>query len=106
MEALLASFSILVLFLDRYMITFAFLGHKLVSLSSSVVACVVGLCITLTQALDALSRMEAWSLVVVCILAFILLLNVFLIWRHPQNPTKASFMVRTLTAHKNLLFNF
>ncbi|GAA6226371.1 cationic amino acid transporter 2-like [Lates japonicus] len=62
------------------------------------VACVVGLCITLTQALDALSRMEAWSLVVVCILAFILLLNVFLIWRHPQNPTKASFMVPLLPA--------
>ncbi|CAK6956361.1 cationic amino acid transporter 2-like [Scomber scombrus] len=62
------------------------------------VACVVGLCITLTQALDALSRMKAWSLVIVCILAFILLLNVFIIWRHPQNPHKATFMVPLLPA--------
>ncbi|XP_041652719.1 cationic amino acid transporter 2-like isoform X2 [Cheilinus undulatus] len=57
------------------------------------VACVVALCVTLTQALDALSRMEAWSVAIVCVFAVILLLNTFLIWRQPQNPTKASFMV-------------
>lgn len=60
------------------------------------VACVAGLCITLSQAMDALSRLEVWSVVVVCILAFIVLLNTFLIWRHPQSNVKASFMVRTL----------
>ncbi|XP_069027056.1 cationic amino acid transporter 2-like [Embiotoca jacksoni] len=57
------------------------------------VACVIGLCIILSQALDALSRVEAWSVVLVCILSIIILLNIFFIWRHPQNPTKASFMV-------------
>ncbi|XP_071314189.1 cationic amino acid transporter 2-like [Trachinotus anak] len=62
------------------------------------VACVVALCITLTQAIDALSRVEAWSVAIVCILACILLLITFLIWRHPQNPTKASFMVPLLPA--------
>ncbi|XP_067454975.1 cationic amino acid transporter 2-like [Thunnus thynnus] len=62
------------------------------------VACVIGLCITLTQALDAIARMEAWSLVLVCVLVFIILLSLFFIWRHPQNPTKASFMVPFLPA--------
>uniref|UniRef100_A0A3P8SZW8 Cationic amino acid transporter C-terminal domain-containing protein n=1 Tax=Amphiprion percula TaxID=161767 RepID=A0A3P8SZW8_AMPPE len=60
--------------------------------------CVVVLCIILTQALDALANAEAWSIVLVCIFGVILLLNVFLIWRHPQNPTKASFMVPLLPA--------
>ncbi|XP_031713728.1 cationic amino acid transporter 2 [Anarrhichthys ocellatus] len=62
------------------------------------VACLVALCVVLTQALDALSRLEAWSVVVVCVLAFIVLLNTFLIWRHPQNTAKASFMVPFLPA--------
>uniref|UniRef100_A0A3Q3S4L1 Cationic amino acid transporter 2-like n=1 Tax=Mastacembelus armatus TaxID=205130 RepID=A0A3Q3S4L1_9TELE len=59
---------------------------------------VVAVCVTLTQAIDALSHMEVWSLVLVCILAFMLLLNIFIIWRQPQNPTKASFMVPLLPA--------
>ncbi|XP_070769668.1 cationic amino acid transporter 2-like [Enoplosus armatus] len=62
------------------------------------VACVIALCVTLAQALDALVRVEAWCVAVVCILASILLLNIFLIWRHPQNATKASFMVPLLPA--------
>uniref|UniRef100_A0A7N9AV48 Cationic amino acid transporter 2-like n=1 Tax=Mastacembelus armatus TaxID=205130 RepID=A0A7N9AV48_9TELE len=62
------------------------------------VTIVVALCVTLTQAIDALSHMEVWSLVLVCILAFMLLLNIFIIWRQPQNPTKASFMVPLLPA--------
>ncbi|KAF7661493.1 hypothetical protein LDENG_00260110 [Lucifuga dentata] len=59
---------------------------------------IVALCVLLTQGLNALSRKEAWSLVCVCILAFILVLNIFLIWRHPQNTSKASFMVPLLPA--------
>ncbi|XP_060904686.1 cationic amino acid transporter 2-like [Labrus mixtus] len=62
------------------------------------VACVVALCVTLTQALDALSRLEGWSVAIVCILALILLVNTFIIWRQPQNPTKATFMVPLLPA--------
>ncbi|XP_041846294.1 cationic amino acid transporter 2-like [Melanotaenia boesemani] len=62
------------------------------------VLCVVALCLTLTQGIDALSRVEPWSVALVCIFAFILLLMLFFIWRHPQNPTKASFMVPLLPA--------
>uniref|UniRef100_UPI0037E7416E cationic amino acid transporter 2-like n=1 Tax=Semicossyphus pulcher TaxID=241346 RepID=UPI0037E7416E len=60
------------------------------------VVCVIALCVTLVQAIDALSNMEAWSVVIVCILAFILVVNTFLIARQPQNPKKASFMVPLL----------
>uniref|UniRef100_A0A3Q1H8Y1 Cationic amino acid transporter C-terminal domain-containing protein n=1 Tax=Anabas testudineus TaxID=64144 RepID=A0A3Q1H8Y1_ANATE len=67
------------------------LSHSYFSLSA--VACVVALCIILTQALDAVARMEAWSLVLICVFAFALLLIAGLIYRYPQNPTKASFMV-------------
>ncbi|KAM4555905.1 cationic amino acid transporter 2 [Odontesthes bonariensis] len=62
------------------------------------VVCVVALCVTLTQAIGALSRMEAWSIALVCIFGVILLLNLFFIWRQPQNPAKASFMVPLLPA--------
>ncbi|XP_076018850.1 cationic amino acid transporter 2 [Genypterus blacodes] len=54
------------------------------------------LCVLLSQGMDALIAVEAWSVVCVCILAFILVLNTFLIWRHPQNTAKASFMVPCL----------
>nr|XP_057918818.1 cationic amino acid transporter 2-like [Doryrhamphus excisus]XP_057918819.1 cationic amino acid transporter 2-like [Doryrhamphus excisus] len=62
------------------------------------VACVAALCITLSLGIDALSAMEAWSITLVCVFSVILLLSVFLIWRHPQNATKASFMVPMLPA--------
>ncbi|XP_010785527.1 cationic amino acid transporter 2 [Notothenia coriiceps] len=62
------------------------------------VACLVALCVILSQALDALTNLEVWSLVVVSILAFIVLFSTFLIWRHPQNSSKASFMVPLLPA--------
>ncbi|XP_070818254.1 cationic amino acid transporter 2-like [Chaetodon trifascialis] len=62
------------------------------------VAVAIALCVTVHQAMDALTHMEAWSLAIVCILAFILLLNTFLIWRYPQNSTKASFMVPLVPA--------
>ncbi|XP_068181507.1 cationic amino acid transporter 2-like isoform X2 [Antennarius striatus] len=54
---------------------------------------VIALCVTLSQALDALARGEAWTIVIVCILAFILSITIVHIWRHPQNSTKATFMV-------------
>ncbi|TMS17495.1 cationic amino acid transporter 2 [Larimichthys crocea] len=62
------------------------------------VACLVALCVTLTQALDALARVEAWSIVIVCILVLVVVVNTLLIWRQPQNATKASFMVPLLPA--------
>ncbi|CAB1324840.1 unnamed protein product, partial [Coregonus sp. 'balchen'] len=57
------------------------------------VVCVCGLCVLLTQAMDAIQRQEIWSLVCVSIVAFILLVLVIIIWRHPQNQAKAAFMV-------------
>ncbi|XP_013861589.1 cationic amino acid transporter 2 [Austrofundulus limnaeus] len=62
------------------------------------VVVVVALCLTLVLAIGPLSRMEAWSITLVCIFALILLLIVVFIWLHPQNPTKASFMVPLLPA--------
>lgn len=58
------------------------------------VASLVGLCVTLTQAIDALARVEAWSVALVCILCTIVLINTALIFRQPQNGTKATFMVK------------
>ncbi|XP_037833361.1 cationic amino acid transporter 2 isoform X2 [Kryptolebias marmoratus] len=52
----------------------------------------------LTVISGPLSRMEAWSIVLVCIFVVFLLIILFFIWRHPQNPTKASFMVPLLPA--------
>lgn len=68
------------------MLTTAFLCAEVASL--------VGLCVTLTQAIDALARVEAWSVALVCILGTIVLINTALIYRQPQNGTKATFMVK------------
>lgn len=57
------------------------------------VLCILALCITLSQGMEALANTQAWSIVLVCIFGVLLLVNLFLIWRHPENPTKASFMV-------------
>ncbi|XP_029297592.1 cationic amino acid transporter 2 [Cottoperca gobio] len=73
-------------------------SRRVTTLTIFSVACVVALCVILTQSLNALANLEVWSLVVVCVLIFIILLNTFLIWRHPQNSTKASFMVPLLPA--------
>uniref|UniRef100_A0A8K9XMH7 Cationic amino acid transporter C-terminal domain-containing protein n=1 Tax=Oncorhynchus mykiss TaxID=8022 RepID=A0A8K9XMH7_ONCMY len=63
------------------------------SSSLSLLVCVCGLCVLLTQAIDAIQRQEIWSMVCVSIVAFILLVLVIVIWRHPQNQAKAAFMV-------------
>lgn len=69
-----------------YILTPSFLCAEVMSL--------VGLCVTLTQAIDALARAEAWSIVLVCILGIIVLINTALIYRQPQNSIKATFMVK------------
>ncbi|CAN9514828.1 unnamed protein product [Ophioblennius macclurei] len=65
-------------------------------LTVSSVIFVVALTILLTFGIDALANLEVWSVVVVCLFGVIILLHIFIIWRHPQNPTKASFMVPLL----------
>ncbi|XP_045885813.1 cationic amino acid transporter 2-like [Micropterus dolomieu] len=76
----------------------SYTSRRVTMLTVFSVVCVTALCVTLTKALDALARMEAWCVAIVCILACILLLNIFIIWRHPQNATKATFMVPLLPA--------
>ncbi|PWA23673.1 hypothetical protein CCH79_00005930 [Gambusia affinis] len=73
-------------------------ARRVTILTISSVVCVVALCVTLTQAIDALVNVEAWSVVLVCIFSFLLLLILIFIWIQPQNPTKATFMVPFLPA--------
>ena len=64
------------------------------ALPLSPVACVIGLCVILAQAMNALTEQHTWSLVCVSILVAALVSTVGVIWIQPQNPTRASFMVR------------
>ncbi|KAM4621881.1 cationic amino acid transporter 2 [Polymixia lowei] len=71
-------------------------SRTVTSLTVLSIACVIVLCIILTQAMDALSQAKAWVLVLLTIVVLILLVTVVFIWRHPQNPARASFMVPCL----------
>ncbi|XP_071772563.1 cationic amino acid transporter 2 [Centroberyx gerrardi] len=73
-------------------------SRTVTSLTVFSIACVIALCVILTKAIDALSQKEVWSLVCVAILAFIVVVNIFFMWRNPQNATRASFMVPFLPA--------
>uniref|UniRef100_A0A8C6TJ00 Cationic amino acid transporter C-terminal domain-containing protein n=1 Tax=Neogobius melanostomus TaxID=47308 RepID=A0A8C6TJ00_9GOBI len=64
----------------------------------TILVIITAICLLLTQALDAISALEPWSLALVSIFAFAVLLITFFIWRHPQNLTKATFMVPLLPA--------
>ncbi|CAL8263620.1 unnamed protein product [Lota lota] len=68
-------------------------SNRVTSLTVFSIACVIGLCVILAQAMNALTEQHVWSLVCVSILAAALLLTVWAIWTQPQNPTRASFMV-------------
>uniref|UniRef100_A0A672IG40 Cationic amino acid transporter C-terminal domain-containing protein n=1 Tax=Salarias fasciatus TaxID=181472 RepID=A0A672IG40_SALFA len=70
----------------------------ILTVSSGTFVWVLALCILLTFAITALGNLEAWCVALVCIFGVIILLHIFIIWRHPQNPTKASFMVPLLPA--------
>ncbi|XP_034037579.1 cationic amino acid transporter 2-like isoform X2 [Thalassophryne amazonica] len=57
------------------------------------VICIFALSVTLTQASDALSRADGWSVFCLSVVVVSLVLTVFFMWRQPQNDIKASFMV-------------
>uniref|UniRef100_A0A668AK72 Cationic amino acid transporter C-terminal domain-containing protein n=1 Tax=Myripristis murdjan TaxID=586833 RepID=A0A668AK72_9TELE len=65
-------------------------SRTVTSLMIFCIVCVIGLSVLLTQAINAVSQKEVWSLVCVSILAFLLVVSVFFIWRHPQNATRKS----------------
>uniref|UniRef100_A0A3B4DR54 Cationic amino acid transporter C-terminal domain-containing protein n=1 Tax=Pygocentrus nattereri TaxID=42514 RepID=A0A3B4DR54_PYGNA len=59
----------------------------------SAVILVLVLTVLLTKAIRNLLLLEVWSLVCMSVILMLMMLSVLLIWRQPQNPTKASFMV-------------
>ncbi|KAF4081654.1 hypothetical protein AMELA_G00163620 [Ameiurus melas] len=58
-----------------------------------IIVLVVVLTVLLSKAITSLLLLEVWSLVCVSVILFLMLLCTLLIWRQPQNPTKAAFMV-------------
>uniref|UniRef100_A0A672RWV7 Cationic amino acid transporter 2-like n=1 Tax=Sinocyclocheilus grahami TaxID=75366 RepID=A0A672RWV7_SINGR len=58
-----------------------------------VAICILILRLYSHKAIRSLLFLEIWSVVSVTVILIIMLLTVFIIWRQPQNPTKASFMV-------------
>ncbi|XP_036379639.1 cationic amino acid transporter 2 family protein [Megalops cyprinoides] len=51
------------------------------------------LSIFLSKGIQSLLNKEVWSLLCVSVILLILVLTVIIIWRQPQSPTKAAFMV-------------
>uniref|UniRef100_A0A3B3ZAC5 Cationic amino acid transporter C-terminal domain-containing protein n=1 Tax=Periophthalmus magnuspinnatus TaxID=409849 RepID=A0A3B3ZAC5_9GOBI len=58
-----------------------------------VAVCILVLSLLLSEALVFLQSLKVWAVVLVSVLVFILVLAMVLIWRQPQNSTRASFMV-------------
>ncbi|XP_013984801.1 cationic amino acid transporter 2 isoform X1 [Salmo salar] len=56
------------------------------------------LSVALTKAVDSLMNQEWWSISIVSVILLMLVLTVFIIWRQPQNTTKAAFMVPFIPA--------
>ncbi|XP_046876354.1 cationic amino acid transporter 2-like [Hypomesus transpacificus] len=63
------------------------------SLTVFCTVCVIALSVLLTKAIDAVTQKQVWSLVCVSVIILLLVVTIIIIWRHPQNPTKAAFMV-------------
>ncbi|XP_030621394.1 cationic amino acid transporter 2 [Chanos chanos] len=51
------------------------------------------LTVLMTKAIRSLLMKEVWNIVCISAILLILVLTTLIIWRQPQNPTKASFMV-------------
>uniref|UniRef100_A0A8C7WLG7 Zgc:175280 n=1 Tax=Oncorhynchus mykiss TaxID=8022 RepID=A0A8C7WLG7_ONCMY len=56
------------------------------------------LSVFLTKAVDSLMNQEWWSILIISVILLMLVLTVFIIWRQPQNTTKAAFMVPFIPA--------
>ncbi|KAJ8347957.1 hypothetical protein SKAU_G00265460 [Synaphobranchus kaupii] len=58
-----------------------------------IIMLIIILSLFLSKAIKHLLNQEVWSLLCVSVILLILVLNVIIIWRQPQSPTKAAFMV-------------
>nr|XP_046173030.1 cationic amino acid transporter 2 family protein [Oncorhynchus gorbuscha] len=56
------------------------------------------LSVFLTKAVDSLMNQAWWSILIISVILLMLVLTVFIIWRQPQNTTKAAFMVPFIPA--------
>ncbi|XP_034764510.1 cationic amino acid transporter 2-like [Acipenser ruthenus] len=54
---------------------------------------ITGLSVVLTKAIKSLLDKEVWSIIFVTVFLLLVVLCVIIIWRQPQSPVKASFMV-------------
>ncbi|KAJ8246572.1 hypothetical protein GJAV_G00252930 [Gymnothorax javanicus] len=61
-----------------------------------IIALVLVLAVILTVALKSLAQKELWSLLCLSLLLLAIIFGTILIWRQPQNPTRAPFMVPCL----------
>ncbi|XP_028815456.1 cationic amino acid transporter 2 isoform X2 [Denticeps clupeoides] len=57
------------------------------------VVLVLVLCLLLSKAIHFLVQRRIWSILCVSVILLLLLLTVLIVWRQPQNPWKAPFMV-------------
>uniref|UniRef100_A0A8C1I095 Cationic amino acid transporter C-terminal domain-containing protein n=1 Tax=Cyprinus carpio carpio TaxID=630221 RepID=A0A8C1I095_CYPCA len=72
--------------------SYTLVQYQQISLDFAVVLVLI-LSLLMSKAIRSLLFLEIWSVVSVTVILIIMLLTVFIIWRQPQNPTKASFMV-------------
>uniref|UniRef100_A0A6Q2WU64 Cationic amino acid transporter C-terminal domain-containing protein n=1 Tax=Esox lucius TaxID=8010 RepID=A0A6Q2WU64_ESOLU len=66
--------------------------------ASSPVLLAIILSVVLTKAVNSLMNQELWTILIVSAILSMLFLTVFIIWRQPQNTTKAAFMVPFIPA--------
>ncbi|MBN3279873.1 CTR2 protein, partial [Polyodon spathula] len=66
----------------------------LVSYSTVLIAVLVtGLSVVLAKAIQSILDKEVWSIIFVAVLLLLIIFCIIIIWRQPQSPIKASFMV-------------
>lgn len=57
---------------------------------------VLGLSILTTYGVDALARLEAWSLALLVLFLVLFIAIILTMWRQPQNQHKVAFMVSVM----------
>ncbi|KAI5615757.1 hypothetical protein C0J50_0438, partial [Silurus asotus] len=69
-------------------------SSKVVSfLTIAIIVLIMALSVTLTKGLGSGLVETWWMILIICVLVLFLLTAIFIIWRQPQNSTRAAFMV-------------